>query len=80
MGTRCRSYDSRDREQWDALLTFVTGSCGSGARRCSYRLPRRIWTLHRVDFDSIQIETSRGYTTFNPSIIFVLGRLINAIT
>ena len=53
MGARCRSYDSRDREQWHALLTFVTGSCGSGARRCSHRLPWRVWTLHRVDLDPV---------------------------
>lgn len=24
MGARCRPYDSRDREQWNALLTFVS--------------------------------------------------------
>ena len=53
MGARCRSYDCRDREQWDALLTFVTGSRGSGARHCSHRLPRRVWTLHRVDLDPV---------------------------
>ena len=72
MGARCRSYDSRDRQQWDALFTFVTGSCGYCARRCSHRLPWRIWTLHRLDLDPIQTETSRRYRKHNPSEIFVL--------
>ena len=76
MGACHRSYDSRDREQWHALLTFVTGSCGSGARRCPHRLPRRVWTLYRLDLDPVQIETSRGYRNFDPCVIFVLGWLI----
>lgn len=35
MGARCRPYDSRDREQWNALLTFVSAKTFLGLRfRC----------------------------------------------
>ena len=53
MGTCCRAYDRRDREQWDALLALVTCRGGSGARHRPHRLPRRVWALHRVDLDPI---------------------------
>lgn len=76
MGARCRSYDSRDREQWHAQLTFVTGSRGSGARGCSHCLPWSIRTLHCVDLDPVQTKTSRRYRQYNSSTIFILSWLI----
>ena len=60
MGARCRPDDSRDREQWNALLALVTGCCRPSARHRRHRLSRRVWAVHGLDLDPVQAQTSRG--------------------
>ena len=72
MGTRCRPHDSRDCEQWNALLALVTGCCGFGARHCHYCFPRRIWAVHGLDLNPIQAEASRGQESLGSCEIFFL--------
>lgn len=75
MGARCRPHDSRDCEQWDALLALVTGCRGSGAGHCHHRFPRRVWAVHGLDLNPIQAEASRGSEPANSSETFILGWL-----
>lgn len=71
MGARRRSHGSRDREQRNALITIFFKCRGSGARRRHYRLPRRFWSVHRVDLNKVQIEASRGYELLSSREIFL---------
>lgn len=72
MGARCRSHDSRDREQRNALLALVAGCRWSGARHSRHRLSGSVRIVHRMDLDSIQAEASGWCEALSSSGTFVL--------